>query len=914
MDALQRGGIKVVPVTDDFAERFIREHERADKAQFRYVGQHLLYSNAAMALESIKQQRATPTQWLGMLRNAGGIKEGEDRWTGLSEWLLSHPERLLDKQQISEYLNAHAINLQEEHFTEIHKSEHFKELQHELDSLAEAVDENYRQADNEYDSFMTRMTDQYGEDWSYEMTAEEAEEEEQLLEERDKWDTFTQSAHEIAFNQMEEKYGSEFNEAFNLLGSTLEVYDELEASRFIANWTIDERRMECTTQNLDNYHELAFWVENIASWDKTDLVHFGEVGQGRCIGWVRFGDTIEKRKLTDTEIRHKLDAMPGIEAWTCRKGGGLDGADLYFPPGYNSRKPFSYIMQRQGETTANYVPFKGSPYICHSLRDAVRQYNELNVPRTEDTRVLVIDEIQSYRHQKGRKKGYRMTEEELEAHKKHYTDIYERHKEYRSSLQEKYGTDSFAELVNGDEQQKLDNFKAQMKEVYDSLLNDSDRVERAPFEKNWHELCMKRMLRYAAEEGYDKLAWTTGQQQEIRYDTAKYIDVVRRATDDRLGRLYYVKLIQNQYESRFHTNDEGRITGSSDGWDGENVEDVFGKDMAQQIMAMQPETLLQVGGKSTRSKSNINQLYDNILPQFMNRYGKKWGIVVRPLELSNIAEVNGYHDRPFLMHSVDVTPAMKQSVMQGQPMFMKDRSGQVYGWTLDGTIYLTPRGMNAETGIHEYTHLWAEIMRQKDRPAWEHVKFLLRDTPIWKQVTHDRNYRNLRGDENRIASEALARISGRDNTAKLDQVVHQVTSRNRSLRGLEAIKQALGKFWSWVGRHVFNIRQARTITDVTDRILGDLLRGTKPERHRPEKTGQVTDIQFRMFGQHPNQVPRLRCKIDGEQQMYTDITRKEVEALQRERDPQKRAELQHQLVQKYFAYSLHPSDRQSVRR
>ena len=35
---------------------------------------------------------------------------------------------------------------------------------------------------------------------------------------------------------------------------------------------------------------------------------------------------------------------------------------------------------------------------------------------------------------------------------------------------------------------------------------EPQRIPGAPFEKNWHELCMKRMLRYAAENGFDKIA------------------------------------------------------------------------------------------------------------------------------------------------------------------------------------------------------------------------------------------------------------------------------------------------------------------------------------------------------------------------------------------------------------------------
>ena len=158
----------------------------------------------------------------------------------------------------------------------------------------------------------------------------------------------------------------------------------------------------------------------------------------------------------------------------------------------------------------------------------------------------------------------------------------------------------------------------------------------------------------------------------------------------------------------------------------------------------------------------------------------------------------------------------------------------------------------------------------------------------------------------------LARTSGRDNAEKLEQAVRQATSRDRSIRGLEQLKQALGKFWSWVGRHIFHIRQARTITDVTDSILGDLLRGTKPER--PARTGHVTDVQLKMFGQQPNQIPRIRCKIDGQQQMYTDITRREAEAVRREQDPQKQADLLHSLAVKYFSDQLKQTQSTGMKR
>ena len=52
----------------------------------------------------------------------------------------------------------------------------------------------------------------------------------------------------------------------------------------------------------------------------------------------------------------------------------------------------------------------------------------------------------------------------------------------------------------------------------------SSMVPDAPFKKTWPELLFKRMVRYAAENGYDGITWTPGEQQAQRYDLSKHID------------------------------------------------------------------------------------------------------------------------------------------------------------------------------------------------------------------------------------------------------------------------------------------------------------------------------------------------------------------------------------------------------
>ena len=53
---------------------------------------------------------------------------------------------------------------------------------------------------------------------------------------------------------------------------------------------------------------------------------------------------------------------------------------------------------------------------------------------------------------------------------------------------------------------------------YDAtLFGGRDAVPDAPLKKNWHELLLRRVLRIAAEEGYDGVAWTPGKMQTNRY-------------------------------------------------------------------------------------------------------------------------------------------------------------------------------------------------------------------------------------------------------------------------------------------------------------------------------------------------------------------------------------------------------------
>ena len=165
--------------------------------------------------------------------------------------------------------------------------------------------------------------------------------------------------------------------------------------------------------------------------------------------------------------------------------------------------------------------------------------------------------------------------------------------------------------------------------------------------------------------------------------------------------------------------------------------------------------------------------------------------------------------------------------------FMKTSQGTVYGWTVDGKIYLTRAGLNPETPIHEYTHLWAGAMRERNAEGWKSIKDLLQGSPMWEEVMHDPNYSHIKGDEDAVASEVLSRISGKENAKRFEEEAKKVIDETRDLLEkaravmlLNNVRRAVKQFWNWVGRNLFEIKRFASIEEVTDRVLYDLVNKT----------------------------------------------------------------------------------------
>ena len=156
--------------------------------------------------------------------------------------------------------------------------------------------------------------------------------------------------------------------------------------------------------------------------------------------------------------------------------------------------------------------------------------------------------------------------------------------------------------------------------------------------------------------------------------------------------------------------------------------------------------------------------------------------------------------------------------------------GNSRGWTNGLDIWLTKDNINAETPVHEYTHIWTFALMKKNPKLWAEIKNLLKDSEWVDKIQSMDAYKYTLDNEDLLYSEVLSRISGERNGEKFEsmafKLIEEVNSVEKKVdlkRGLEKLRDALKRFWEWVGVNLFGMKEFKSVDDVCDRVLFDLL-------------------------------------------------------------------------------------------
>jgi hypothetical protein len=323
-------------------------------------------------------------------------------------------------------------------------------------------------------------------------------------------------------------------------------------------------------------------------------------------------------------------------------------------------------------------------------------YDELNIlahirfnerADVDGKRVLFIEEVQSDWHQQGKREGYKGKTTQLKLEQRN---------------------DGWY-VVNPIEGGGLigPHTESTARILYEQDNKIRGGAPDAPFKTTWPLLAMKRMIRYAAEKGFDQIAWTTGEQQATRYDLSRQIDTIIIA---RMG--------ENKYDlvaTKWDRPGIGSNLINEEGITLERIESLVGKEFAEKAKSQENNYMEYSGGDLTIGGEGMKGFYDKILPATLNKYVKKWGVKVGTTGIPKIGpyETGGnlqpqreaasdFYDNnvsledakqgmysaypntprkiinkilagvyPFPVQSLEITPEMKASVMAGQPLFSK---------------------------------------------------------------------------------------------------------------------------------------------------------------------------------------------------------------------------------------------------
>ena len=163
--------------------------------------------------------------------------------------------------------------------------------------------------------------------------------------------------------------------------------------------------------------------------------------------------------------------------------------------------------------------------------------------------------------------------------------------------------------------------------------------------------------------------------------------------------------------------------------------------------------------------------------------------------------------------------------------FLRTADGEVYGLVKDGRIYLDPKVATSETAVHEYTHLWGDMLRRKDSEQWSRTVKELKGSQLWAEVKE--LYPELKTDDE-IADEVLSTFSGRRGAERLREEARRVAggesgvfTKAKAMAALENVKNAIARFWEGVAR-MFGVNRYRSAEELADMAMRDLINGVKP--------------------------------------------------------------------------------------
>lgn len=480
----------------------------------------------------------------------------------------------------------------------------------------------------------------------------------------------------------------------------------------------------------------------------------------------------------------------------------------------------------------------------------------------EGNKVLFLEEVQSDFAQLARKKGFKSGNiNELK------TELAEAEKEYEKL---DFKNLKLSEIWQTKEAQRVESLK-------EKISQEENGLPQAPFVTDtnaWTKLGLKVALKEAVKQGADKIAWTTGEQQNDRYDLSKQVDeITYRKNDD--GN-YFVSATKNGSKVFSETNVAEN-----------KLESFFGKDVAQRIINSEGDKgqanskilkgeQLSVGGKGMKgfygspAEGSLG-IVGNVAKSLFKQEPKTISIETAKNNEYTLGEANyvdgiGVYDgkgdmvaefdtkaeaNKFILeksnqtqHSIDVTPELKAQVEEGLPMFMKNKQGDILGFAHEGKIYLNGENINPNSPIHEAGHIWTEWAKLNNTEVYNRGMQLTENSKYLKEVKANEFYKS---EASKLGSETSEEYN--------DYMKHEALAMAIGDKGAQFVGETRKKdFKEWLNNLWDKIKAAAGFKDITaaelqnltfdeftKRAAADILRDEEIAQPQEQQQQQGTD-------------------------------------------------------------------------
>jgi hypothetical protein len=314
-------------------------------------------------------------------------------------------------------------------------------------------------------------------------------------------------------------------------------------------------------------------------------------------------------------------------------------------------------------------------------------------------RLLHVEELQSDMHQRGRDKGYTSDKIQKESFQK-TKELYSQARDIIDAKVDRLGFDSMVEAMRNvethpdwvdrwDARSSLTPEEISTVEEWKKAKEERDRVHGgnavpdAPFKKTWHEMALRRIVKHAVDNGYDAVSWTPGADQNARYSLSNHVDELQyRRNDNGTYDIHGVKdgasvvskkgLTDTELSENIGKDAASRIVEQSKPQDakelgytakeskyGYDIYDPDGKRVASEVDANSPDAALEKQSKYMNTGTNQGKLegaglevggsgmkgfYDKIVPDYLNKFGKKFGSKVGTVDIPTAGGVKGSSD------------------------------------------------------------------------------------------------------------------------------------------------------------------------------------------------------------------------------------------------------------------------------